>query len=200
MAYSDLTLTEVRKRFQLTIDETHDLFAAVPSAALPARLRETLDENLPLAQGSNTEKARSELLIAPMLVELRRMVGHHIGLFSGVDFTVDEARGLSGFCDFIVTRSPELYAVTAPVLLLVEAKKENLAAGLGQCLGEMVAAREFNAREGSAVDTIYGAVTTGTNWKFLSLSGTEAAIDLLEYHVSAPGKVLGILQYMVGVT
>ncbi len=113
-------------------------------------------------------------------MELRRLSGHRVGLFSGVEFSVDEAKGLSGFCDFIVSRSPELYVVTAPVVVVVEAKKENLSAGFGQCLAEMVAAREFNQREESTIPTVYGAVTTGTNWKFLTLTG-DAAIDLVEY-------------------
>ncbi len=197
MAYSDFTLGEVRKRFALTVDETRDLFAAVPESDIDPRFRELFAENLPLAQGSNTEKARSEMVIAPLLVELRRVVGHSIGLFSGVEFSVDEARGLSGYCDFILSRSPGLYVVTSPVLVLVEAKRENLNAGLGQCLAEMVAAREFNIREATSVPTIYGAVTTGTLWKFLSLAETDAAIDLIEYHVSSLGKIFGILRHMI---
>lgn len=195
MAYSDYSLVDVRKRFKLTLDDASDLFAAVPEVEVSPRFQELFNENLPLAQGSNTEKARSELLIAPLLVELRRLTGHRVGLFSGVEFCVDEGQGLAGFCDFIVSRSPELYVVTAPVVVVVEAKKENLSAGFGQCLAEMVAAREFNLREGASVATVYGAVTTGTNWKFLSLTGDAAAIDLVEYHVSRLGKILGILRH-----
>lgn len=120
-----------------------------------------------------------------------------IGLFSGVEFTVDEARGLAGYCDFIVSRSPELYAVTAPVVVMVEAKNENLVGGLGQCLAEMVAARDFNVREESPSEVIYGAVTTGTAWKFLQLRGDDASIDRSEYHVGHAGKILGVLLHMV---
>lgn len=193
MAYREFDLLRAKRDFGLTTTEDHDLFSAVPEAPVSEPLRLTLAEHLPLAQGSGSDKARSELLIAPMLVELRRLHERRIGLFSGADFTVDEPRNLTGFCNFIVTRSPELYAITAPVLLFAEAKRENIASGLGQCLAGMVAAQRFNAREGSPIETVYGAVTTGTAWKFLALSGPNAAIDVPEYHISDPGRVLGIL-------
>jgi hypothetical protein len=62
--------------------------------------------------GRNSEKARSELIIAPILVDLRRQLNEQISLFSGVDFTVDETKGLNGTCDFIITQSPEILIVT----------------------------------------------------------------------------------------
>jgi hypothetical protein len=43
------------------------------------------------------------------------------------------------------------------------------------------------------VPRIYGAVTTGTNWRFLLLVGSTIAIDATEYHISQIGKILGIL-------
>jgi transketolase C-terminal domain/subunit len=55
--------------------------------------------------------------------------------------------------------------------MIVEAKNENIKGGLGQCVAEMVAAQIFNEREANAIDTIYGAVTTGEIWKFLKLGG-----------------------------
>lgn len=196
MRYSDFTYVDARKRLGLRVEEARDPFRDVPEVALDDALRNTLAENLPLAQGSNTEQARSELLVMPLLLDLRRRMNRAIGLFSGVEFVVDEARGLAGFCDFIVSRSPELSTITAPVVVMVEAE-ENLVGGLGQCLAEMVAARDFNAREGTARDVVYGAVTTGTAWKFLELRGDEAAIDLPEYHIGRAGKVLGVLLQMV---
>ncbi|MEM9907392.1 MAG: hypothetical protein AAF921_20455 [Cyanobacteria bacterium P01_D01_bin.44] len=43
------------------------------------------------------------------------------------------------------------------------------------------------------VDTVYGAVTTGTNWKFLTLTGKTVAIDTGDYYVKEVSKILGIL-------
>ncbi|MEG4234099.1 hypothetical protein QUA40_18630, partial [Microcoleus sp. Pol11C3] len=116
-----------------------------------------------------------------------------ISLFSGVDFTVDSDLGLNGSCDFLISRSVEFLIVSAPTILIVEAKKENINAGLGQCVAEMYAAQLFNEREGNQVSRIYGVVTTGEIWKFLMLEGQSVQIDLLEYFLNQVDKILGIL-------
>src|SRR4051812_32929305 len=107
MPYRDFTIPELKRRFHLTIDEAGNLFAGVPEVDLPEVLAETLDRYLPLAVNLNTEKARSELVIAPMLVEFKLLHRDRVSLFSGVEFTVDEAAGLKGRCDYILARNPE---------------------------------------------------------------------------------------------
>ncbi|BAY88546.1 MULTISPECIES: hypothetical protein [unclassified Tolypothrix] len=193
MSYSDFTLDKVRKAFNLTIADKINIFASVPEIICPPLLAEILQENIPLALASNTEKSRSEMIIAPILIAIRKYLNNQISLFSGIDFTVETSQGLNGNCDFIISRSPELLIVNAPVITIVEAKKENLNAGLGQCVAEMIAAKLFNEREGNNIQTIYGTVTTGTNWKFLKLLGQMVEIDLNEYYINDIGKILGIL-------
>jgi activator of 2-hydroxyglutaryl-CoA dehydratase len=78
-------------------------------------------------------------------------------------------------------------------MMLVEAKKEDILAGLGQCVAEMVAAQIFNEREGNEISVIYGTVTSGTNWKFLKLEGKVVEIDLVEYYLTDVNKIMGIL-------
>jgi hypothetical protein len=78
-------------------------------------------------------------------------------------------------------------------MTIVEAKRENIPSGLGQCLATMIAARRFNEQEGEPIDTIYGAVTTGTDWKFLKLTQQVAYIDRSDYFISEVDKILGIL-------
>ena len=124
MSYSDFTIPDLKQRFHLTIDEANDLFVDVAEVALPPHLADTLTRYLPLAVNLNTEKARSELVIAPVLVEFKLRHRDRISLFSGVEFNVDEETGLKGRCDYILARSPEQLALTAPICVLVEAKKE----------------------------------------------------------------------------
>ncbi|MEH2398351.1 hypothetical protein [Nostoc sp.] len=193
MSYSDFTLDRVRKTFCLTISDKIDIFASVQKVECPPLLAEVLRENVPLALASNTEKSRSEMIIAPILIAVRKYLNNQISLFSGIDFTVDSAQGLNGNCDFIISRSPELLILNAPVITIVEAKKENINAGLGQCVAEMLAAKLFNEREGNNIQTIYGTVTTGTNWKFLKLIEQVIEIDLSEYYINDIGKIIGIL-------
>ncbi|MBW4609633.1 MAG: hypothetical protein KME22_21110 [Hassallia sp. WJT32-NPBG1] len=193
MAYSDFTLVKARNAFGLTLDETRNLFRDVVGVKPSDLLQRVLAENLTLATAINSEKARSEFLIAPVLSEVRRQLDYRIGLFSGTEFNVDPAQALSGFCDFILSASSEQYFISAPVLTVIEAKNENIIAGLGQCAATMVAAQIFNQKAGSDIKVIYGAVTTGTNWKFLTLEQNILCIDAIEYYINAVDKILGIL-------
>ena len=199
MAYSDFDLKKVRHTFGLQIAEQPDLFADVTLVQPSAMLADTLAETAHLAMAIHTEKARSEMLITPVLLDLWRQAQAQMSLFSGTEFTVDEARGLTGYCDYILSRSKEQLTINAPVVMIVEAKNENIKGGLGQCVAEMIAAQLFNEREGNAIDTIYGAVTTGEIWKFLQLVGAVASIDLSDYYlVRDVPKILGILWQGIG--
>jgi hypothetical protein len=198
MSYSDFNLDRVLKTFDLAYSEIVEIFTPVPELECSRLLTETLQENLPVALGSNTEKSRSELIIAPILMEVRKLLHHRVSLFSGIDFTVDAERGLNGNCDFLISRSPELLIVKAPVIAIVEAKKENINFGLGQCIAEMLAAKIFNEREGNEITTIYGAVTTGDRWKFLKLEEQAISVELGETLLSNLGKILGILAFGMG--
>jgi hypothetical protein len=195
MSYSDFNLERVLKTFDLAYSEIIEIFTPIPELECSRLLTETLQENLPVALGSNTEKSRSELIIAPILMEVRKILQHRVSLFSGIDFTVDAERGLNGNCDFLISRSPELLIVKAPVIAIVEAKKENINSGLGQCIAEMLAAKIFNEREGNEITTIYGAVTTGDRWKFLKLEGQAISVEIGEILLSNLGKILGILAF-----
>jgi len=193
MSYSDFTLETVKKTLNLTISTREDIFLQV--APLPASeyLQETLAYNVPFALASNTEKSRSEMIITPILLELTKKLLNQISLFSGVEFNIEPSQGLSGTCDFLISRSPEFLLINAPVIIILEAKKENIKAGLGQCIAEMYAAKLFNEREENEITEIYGAVTTGEIWKFLKLSGERVQVDLAEYFLNDVNKILGIL-------
>ena len=193
MSYSDFSLSSVKKAFQLQLIEKIDLFKETSDLSPSHLLNEMIKENLPLALASNTEKSRSEMLITPILIDLRRQFANRIGIFSGINFTVDPAQGLNGNCDFLISYSEELLLVTAPIITLVEAKKEDLNGGLGQCIAEMIAAQRFNQQEGNEITEIYGVVTSGTLWKFLKLSENQVFLDLTEYYLGDLPKILGIL-------
>ena len=193
MPYSDFSLEKVKRTFELETSEIVDLFGDIPELECSDLLTETLRYNVPLALASNSEKARSEMIISPILIDLRRQLKEKINLFSGIEFDVDSERGLNGICDFIISNSSEILFVSAPIITLVEAKKENITAGLGQCVAEMLAARIFNERAGNEVSTIYGVVTTGSIWKFMKLDGSIISIDLTEYYLKDVNKILGIL-------
>jgi hypothetical protein len=192
MAYSDFTLEKVQKSFDLTISEDLDLFANVPELQPSILLAEFLGENAQLALKINTEKARSEMIIAPILLDFRKQTSSKISLFSGVDFNIDFQQGLNGTCDYIISNSSEQLFVKSPVIVLVEAKKENIVGGLGQCAAEMLAAQIFNEREGNKIPIILGAVTSGNVWRFLQLEAQQLRVDATEYYLKDVNKILGI--------
>lgn len=193
MAYSDFTLAKVQAAFGLSLKENRSLFAEVTGVQPSTLLMQTLEENLPLAIAINSEKARSEFIIAPILSEVRRQLHYEVSLFSGTEFNVDANQGLVGFCDFILSRSLEQYFISVPVVTIIEAKNENITAGLGQCVAAMVAAQLFNQKAGNNVERVYGCVTTGTAWKFLTLEEKVVSIDSIEYYIKEADKILGIL-------
>ena len=197
MPYSDFTLDSLKHRFEITIELVSGLFGDIPSSPVGDRLRAALDEGLPLAISQNTEKARSELIVAPVFLHLWQTMERRISVFSGVEFNVERKSGLSGYCDFLVSRSPNALSVDAPVLVLVEAKKEDLIVGIPQCVAEMVAAQRFNEHRKRPMNTIYGCVTSGTNWRFLQLRDKTATVDLSEFYIDDVEQIFGILLHMM---
>ena len=199
MPYSAFTsISQLKKAFGLTTKEgdrfipTH-LEPIIPDPILTGFLNKT--KTLAIATGS--EKARSELLVAPLLVEVRELLNREVSLFSGEDFTVDTSLELNGICDFLISRSPELYAIESPVIVLVEAKKADLKLGVPQCIAEMVAAAKFNADNNSDIKAVYGCVTSGTLWRFLKLEETVVTIDLTDYPLEPIDRLLEMLVWMV---
>jgi len=197
MSFSDFTLKTALQSLELRSVEQQNLFSAVSPIEASAFLQETLLENVSLALSIGTEKARSELIIVNVLIEVRKKLHHQVSLFSGVKFDVDAKRNLTGFCDFIISASPEQLFLDSPIIALVEAKNENIIGGLGQCIAEMVAAQQFNLQENKVIPVIYGIVTSGNAWKFLKLEGKQVFIDLDEYYIKDIDRILGIILAMV---
>ncbi len=161
MPYSHFTFDSVRETFQLETVLSRGIFSDIEPVAPSAHLTEGLKRNVPLAVAIGTEKAKSELIVVDVLVELCVHFDYRISLFSGIDFNVDDEKGLVGVCDFLVSLSPDQLSLKAPAIILVEAKRDNLTEGFGQCIAEMLAAQRFNGEKGNDIPCIYGATTTG---------------------------------------
>jgi hypothetical protein len=193
MPYTQFSIEQIKATFGIAFSSKIGLFADIPEIEPRSFLQETLQFNLPLALEINSDKARSELIVAPILLEIKKLLPQRMSWFSGREFNVDAARGLSGYCDFLISRSPEQLVIESPVIALVEAKNDNIQSGLGQCMAETIAAQIFNQRQENDIQTIYGVVTTGSIWKFFKLEGIAIEIDTSEYFINNVGKILGIL-------
>ena len=197
MAYSNFTLETVRETFQLETVQSIGIFSDIAPVSPRDHFISDLAKKVSVASAVNTEKARSELIVADVLFELLEHFNQRISLFSGIEFNVDAEEGLTGICDFLISKSPDQLTLEAPVIILVEAKKEDLIAGLGQCVAEMLAAQRFNAEKGNDIPRIYGTTTSGTDWRFLKLEGRKLHIDTAAYQIVQCDKILGILASMV---
>jgi hypothetical protein len=200
MSYSDFTVGKAKQAFGLSTVEGPKFFPTIPPIAPSSTLVEYLAETLPLAVALTSEKAKSELLISPILVEVRKYLKREVSFFSGQDFTVDAAVGLSGICDFLISQSREQLEIEAPVVVIVEAKRAEINSGIGQCMAEMVAAQRFNQAAQSPINTIYGCVSSGLQWRFLKLEEQQVSIDMQDYSLEPLDRLLGILVWMTGAT
>ncbi len=162
---------------------------------VPHWLPETLARGLPLALVS--EKARSEFIIAPILLALRELSNNQVAIYSGQRLDGDLQQGLVGECDFIVTNTPPLPIIQSPIISIVEAKKNDIESSLGQCAAQLVGAQRFNQRHGTNITLIYGCITTGEVWQFLKLDSDHLTIDRDRYYINEMNVILGILWTIV---
>jgi hypothetical protein len=195
MSYRNFTIEEVELRFDLQLQAVSFLPETIPIE--PSNLLSRyLERGLTLAKRNVSEKAQSEFLIAPILLELETLLTDSISLFSGEDFTVDRSLGLNGICDFLIARSPAQLIIKAPVIAVVEAKRGVLRDGWGQCIAELVAAQKFNLQRHHEIAYTYGIVTSGLLWQFIRLSGSTVSIEPAEIPLQPLDRLLGILSWL----
>jgi hypothetical protein len=208
MAYSDFTLETVLDTFDL-LEVNQSLFDQVLPLPISDWLRETLAIGQDFGLRSGTEKARSEFIVVPILLELERRNPNQFAIYSGKSLDIDKDRGLNGECDFILSRGAASRVIQTPIFSLVEAKKQDIDLGLGQCIAQMIGAHLLNQRKGHPLDALFGCVTTGELWQFLKLEpqspknqksetqtiAQQIVIDARPFNLGNElEKILGILQ------
>ena len=196
MAFRDFTLSTIHERLGLRVVDA-ELFPNAQRLDVRPEFAAFLKDGVALALANSTEKAKSEFIIAPVLLELRRSLGTSFALFSGLEWDVDSERGLNGYCDFVLGRGPSQHMLQAPFVAIVEAKNDLIRTGLAQCIAAMYAARLCNERAGVPQTAVHGVVSTGAAWKFLRLTGDEIHLDVPEYFIDNPQQLMGVLKAIV---
>ena len=187
MPYTDFSLESAESLLGVA-SRPGDLFPGLTPAAVPAWLGDLLRRGMRLALVS--EKSRSEFIVAPILLAVREAADDAIAIISGQKLEVDVDRKLNGECDFLLARSEPVPRLRAPLMAVVEAKKNDIEGALGQCIAQMVAAQIYNDRAGQPLDTIYGCVTTGEAWQFLGLTGTAVTLHRPKLYIDNVGNIL----------
>ncbi|WP_373546543.1 hypothetical protein [Chamaesiphon sp.] len=196
MTYNNFTLETVNDQFELNLLEA-PFCEFLPTADPQPAFLTIFQQWFWLAQTAQSAKAKSELLVSPILAEIVQLTQKQVQLFSGLEFNVDPEQSLDGVVDFLLSKSTIQSIIKAPIVMLVEADKEGLDLGWGQCVAEMIAAQKFNTSKGNEISVIYGSVTSGRLWQFFKLEGKNVTIDRHQYYVTPVERILGILKWMV---
>ena len=193
MAYSEFTLDSAVRSLGITVSEA-DLFPNLVPEVASSWLLDLLARGTRLALIS--EKSRSKFIVVPILLAAKELCGGRLAIFSGQRLDVDAARGLTGECDFILALGPSVPPLLAPIAAIVEAKKNDVEADLGQCIAQMVAARDFNTTDRGKT-TVYGCVTIGEAWQFLRLVGNTVQLDGRRIYLDNVATILGAISVVV---
>ena len=193
MAYGDFSFEDIEQKFGIK-NKVKRLFDDFPPIMPSERLIEALEmaNELPV----RSEKAKSETIVFPVLIELRKLNNKFFTIYSGDNLNVDEAQGLRGECDFILSKDVGSFSINYPILQIVEAKKNDLELGIPQCAAQLIGAKIFNERKGIFLDSIYGCVTTGNEWIFLKLE-TDILIDTRIYYLNEIEEILSVFQHII---
>jgi hypothetical protein len=194
MNYNKFSFDRIKRRFNLN-EVQKDLFEGVTPIEPSEWLKETMEitADLPI----KTEKARTEFILMPILLELRKRTERMFTIYSGEYFNVEPREGLAGPTDIILSMGAESYSISSPVMSIVQAYKNNLDLGLGKCVAQMIAADIFNEREDNQITTIYGCVTTGEQWLFLRLEGDTIQIHPHRFFLNELTDIIGMFQEML---
>ncbi len=197
MSYSDFTLESVAQLLGI-VTRPAELFPDLQPIAVPDWLQQTLARGTQGIQLSLiSEKSRSEFIVAPILLASRELSGNRFVIYSGQRLDVDVDKGLVGECDFILSATKPTLPLQAPIAVLVEAKKNDIEGGLGQCIAQMVAADRFNRAAGRDGLSVFGCVTTGEAWQFARLAGPEALIEHCRFYIDRVDLVLGAFRAII---
>jgi hypothetical protein len=194
MSYKKFTLEKLKNQFQLEIHK-QTLFSDIA----PLTQSPWLIETLALAKiiAVNSEKAKSELIIMPILAEITKRNINRVSLYSGMVLNADSKQGLNGECDFIFSNKPHSYFLESPIFALVEAKNDNIDLGLAQCIAQMLGAVVFNQKHDIAMPCIYGCVTNSDVWQFLKLENDGIIMDDKRYYLDNVEQLLGLFQHII---
>lgn len=195
MAYSDYTLSQIEEKFGI-VSQRVKLF---PQSIQPIyEISEWLKYSLSLVEELpvKSEKAKSELIVMPILIELRTKNAKYFTIYSGEMLNINEE--LKGECDFILSKDTGSFEINAPIMQLVEAKRNDVESGIAQCAAQMIGAQKYNEKRKHLIYQIYGCVTTGDDWLFMRLNN-KLEIDTKKYYLGNLPELLGVFQSILDI-
>lgn len=200
MAYKDFKFSDLKSKFGIN-QTTDNLFKS--ATILPIEASDWLKTTLSLSEkmSVSSEKSVSEIIIFPILAETKLRNQDTIELFSGEMLTANRTEGLTGECDFLFTNTPRTLDITAPVICITEAKRNDLnnPRSISQAAAQLVGASVFNKNNNAPKEVIYGACTNGYEWIFLKFENNIITVNTIRYSLTNLPELLGVLQHIINI-
>lgn len=194
MAYKNFTLEKLKTDFGLQ-ERQEQLFKTVVPLSYTTWLAETLA--MGRSNPIKSEKARSEMIITPILLELKKRNNDFFTIHSGDTLDANKSVGLSGECDFILAKNTQSFSINFPIFILIEAKRQDFELGINQCTAQMYGAWIYNQKHKHNLPCIYGCVTTADEWQFIKFENNTFLIDKDKYFIKELETILGIFQQII---
>jgi hypothetical protein len=165
---AELGCTYTRERLQLPIHKS-DLNTV-------AELTAIIERNLRRVK-LLSEDARKQVIIAPILLEVCEITQTQLN----IEYPISVNERLKGSLDYYINKGKGL--------LVVEAKQADLSKGFTQLAVELIALDQWTD---SDTPILYGAVTTGEDWRFGTYNRQEKQMteDLKLYRVPEEMAIL----------
>lgn len=194
MAFSAFTtLDDVLRKYHIR-QVRAEFVRPVPHPPPPDHFLADIRFTMATVPFQRSEEFACEALIYPILREVWKHYLDHLTLFSHEPVEADS--DLRGALDYLVCKRSPLGPFTPdlPVLLVGEAKRDDIQKGWAQALAGMIAARKLDPATEDR--TLYGLSTTGHVWAFGKLEGDVFTQDPGTFDVKNPDDLLGALHFV----
>jgi hypothetical protein len=192
MAFSDYkNISQVQKEFGIKYRE--ESFIKAQDLEPPAFFLKEFEFNRANIDIYTSEASRTELIISPILREVYKNYHDKCSFWIQKPIAYNDA--LCGTPDYIIAAKSALgkTVLEAPLVMIVEAKKNDFEQGWGQCLAVLVAAQKIN---GDGNFPVQGIVTDGELWKFGKLLEDTLTVNIEGYTVTSLAKLFGALTFV----
>ena len=142
----------------------------------------------------SSEAARCENVIYPILRDVYKNYVDQFSLWSHRAISYDAE--LTGTPDYLISTKSALGKTVPgiPIIIVVEAKRNDFVKGWGQCLAELVVAQKIND---DPQRPVYGIVTDGELWQFGQLVEDLFTRNTTVIAISELRKVFGAIAYLM---
>ncbi len=195
MAFSDFkNISEVQKKYNIKYKEA--IFIETQEIQPSENFVKDIEfykENIDVF---SSEASRSEVIISPILREVYKKYYKKYSFWIQKSIFYDDI--LCGTPDYIFSEKSELgkTVLEKPIVIIVEAKRNDFEQGWGQCLAELVASQKIND---DAECPVHGIVTDGNLWQFGKLEKDCFFKNPESITVDKLSLLYGVLNYVVQV-